>query len=274
MLKRTFMAACLSAALGLATGIAPMAAHAAADYKANLLEPGTLVVGTTGASPPATMYNDQAELSGYDIDLAKQLGKDLGLKVKFVTLGWSSMMAGIQAGRFDVVISSVGRTPDRVQSADFLMSEPYVVNGVAGAKRASDNSIHGWKDVCGKKVGVIKGANEIKAARALLPPDCLADVREYPGWSELLLDLQNGRVDLLVGNYLTPAYMINSAHRPLAMLGDSLQVSTSAVVIRKEEPALQQQINTLIAKYRADGSLEKITDKWVGKSLPWSDVKN
>jgi L-cystine transport system substrate-binding protein len=273
MLKRTFIAACLSAALGLVGTVAPMAAHAA-DYKANLLEPGTLVVGTTGASPPATMYNDQAELAGYDIDLAKQLGKDLGLKVKFVTLGWSTMMAGIQAGRFDVVISSVGRTPDRVKSADFLLSDPYVVNGVAGAKRAGDNSIHGWKDVCGKKVGVIKGANEIKAAQAKLPAGCLSDIREYPGWSELLLDLQNGRVDLLVGNYLTPAYMINSAHRPLAMLGDSLQVSTSAVVIRKEEPALQQQINTLIAKYRADGQLEKITDKWVGKSLPWSEVKD
>ena len=268
-------AASVVAVAGAVATLGITTAHAAdTAATAALLQPGTLIVGTTGASPPATMYDSDAELQGYDIDLAKKLSHDLGLKLKFVTLDWSSMMAGIQAGRFDAVISSVQRSPERIKSADFLISSPYIVNGVAGARRASDTSIKRWPDVCGKTIGVIKGATEIKQAQAKLPANCLTNIREYPGWSELLLDLQNGRVDALVGNYLTPSYMISTGKRPLAMLPTTLQVSTSGVVVRKEEPALLAQINTLIAKYRADGSLKTLTEKWVGHELPWSEVTN
>ncbi|MBE9604509.1 amino acid ABC transporter substrate-binding protein [Acetobacteraceae bacterium H6797] len=257
------------ALLGLMIGAAP--ATRAAEPE--LIKPGTLVVGTTGASPPATMYGPDANLIGYDIDLAKKLAADLGLRVEFVTLEWSAMLAGVQAGRFDIVASSVGRTPDRVASASFNISAPYVVNGVAGARRANDNSIKTWEDACGKRVGVVKGANEIRTARAALPAGCLDNIREYPGWSELLLDLQNGRIDILVGNYLTPSYMITSGRRPLAMLDRMITVSTSGIVIRKEAPELTARINALIEKYKADGSLKALTEKYVGQQLDWSLVR-
>ncbi|MFC0407149.1 substrate-binding periplasmic protein [Roseomonas elaeocarpi] len=256
------------ALLGLMIGTAY-----ADDYKSELIKPGTLVVGTTGASPPATMYNAEAELTGYDIDLSRKLAADLGLKVEFVTLEWSAMLAGVQAGRFDMVASSVARTPDRVASASFTISQPYVVNGVAGARRANDSSIKRWEDACGKRVGIVKGANEIRTAREALPAGCLDNVREYPGWSELLLDLQNGRVDVLVGNYLTPSYMINSGKRPLAMLDRMITVSTSGLVIRKEDSDLTARINALIAQYKADGSLKALTEKYVGQQLDWSLVR-
>jgi cystine transport system substrate-binding protein len=263
-----------AAAALLAFLVGAAATTRAADYKSELIKPGTLVVGTTGSSPPATMYDADAELVGYDIDLSRKLAADLGLKVEFVTLEWSAMLAGVQAGRFDMVASSVARTPDRVASASFTMSSPYVVNGVAGARRASDTAIKTWQDACGKRIGIVKGASEIATARAALPAGCLDNVRDYPGWSELLLDLQNGRIDLLVGNYLTPSYMITSVKRPLAMLDKMITVSTSGLVIRKEEPDLSTAIDALIAKYRDDGSLKALTEKWVGKELNWADVKS
>ncbi len=243
------------------------------DYKSALVKAGTLTVGTTGASPPATMYDENAKLTGYDIDLTARIAADLGLKVEYVVLDWAGMLAGVQAGRFDVVASSVARSADRIASADFIISDAYVPNGVAGAKRAGDDTIKGWKDICGKRVGIVKGAAQVKIAQKYLPENCLSDLREYPGWTELLLDLQNRRINALIGNHTTPAYLIKSGNRPIEMLGETLEVTTLGLVVRKSEPALAAAINGKIAAYRADGTLAAITGKYLGTQIDWSAVK-
>lgn len=252
-------------------GVMSISAVAAAEL--NVIKPGTLIIGTTGSSPPSTMFNDSAELAGLDIDLSKKIAADLGLKAEFVTLDWSGMLAGIQAGRFDMVASSVARTPERVASADFLVSEAYLANGVGAAKVKDNTTINSWTDLCGKAIGIVKGANQIVTARKQFGDACFSNVKEYPGWTELLLDLQNKRIDALVGNYITPAYLISSTNRPLALLPQSLDVSGNALVIRKQDPELRTKIDALLAQYKKDGSLQQITEKWVGKGLSLDQLK-
>lgn len=250
------------------------ASFLAEELNDNLIKQGTLIVGTTGASPPSTMYDQSGNLIGLDIDLANRIAEDLGLEIEFVTLDWAGMLAGVQAGRFDMVASSVARTPERAESADFLISAPYVVNGVGAAVREDNTEIAAWEDLCGKTVGIVQGAVQINTVRAHLGEACAIETREYPGWTELLLDLQNGRIDALVGNYITPAYMITSANRPLTLLPETLALAGNALVIRKENPELAQEVDALIAQYQEDGTLQAISEPWLGTVLDLGLIAN
>ncbi|EPX80376.1 substrate-binding periplasmic protein [Salipiger mucosus] len=245
---------------------------AAQSYEDALLSSGTLTIGTTGSSPPSTMYNDSAELIGIDVDLATKLAEDLGLEPEFVVLDWSGMLAGVQSGRFDMVASSVSRTAERVASADFHMSQAYIANGVGAAMHEDTTDITSWDDVCGKQFGIVKGAVQIEKVAEAYGDDCIGTPNEYPGWTELLLDLQNKRIDLLVGNYITPAYLITSTERPLRMLPESLGVSGNALVIQPDNPALAEAIDDLLTQYMEDGTLTEITKKWIGTALSLDDI--
>ena len=245
----------------------------AQTWEDSLLSPGKLTIGTTGSSPPSTMYDENAELVGIDIDLATKLAEDLGLEPEFIVLDWSGMLAGVQASRFDMVASSVSRTAERVASADFFVSQAYIANGVGAAMHADNTDITSWDDVCGKKFGIVKGAVQINKVSEAYGADCIGTPAEYPGWTELLLDLQHKRIDLLVGNYITPAYLINATDRPLKMLDESLSVSGNALVIQPDNEALAQQIDTLITGYKDDGTLQEITEKWIGTALSLDSIE-
>ncbi|MEI4485773.1 ABC transporter substrate-binding protein [Frigidibacter sp. MR17.14] len=263
----------LKTALGLTLALVglPFAA-AAQDYEAKLVSKGQLTIGTTGSSPPSTMYDDTAELVGLDIDLSKKLAADLGLEPEFVVLDWASMLAGVQAGRFDMVASSVSRTPERVASADFIVSQPYVANGVGGVVHKDNAAIKGWEDACHAKTGIVKGAVQINTVKAKLGEGCLTEVAEYPGWTELLLDLQNKRIDLAVGNYITPAYLVNATDRPFRMIEETMAVSGNALVVQKGNPELAAKIDALLTSYIADGSLTQLTEKWLGKGISLDQI--
>ncbi|MBP1849364.1 substrate-binding periplasmic protein [Rhizobium halophytocola] len=269
-MRFTFSLACAAVAASLFAAAAP-ATHAE-GLADNLVTSGKLTIGTTGSSPPSTMYDENAELTGLDIDLAKKIAKDLGLEPEFVVLDWSGMLAGVQSNRFDMVASSVARTPERVASADFFVTQAYVANGTGAAMHKDTTDIKDWKDLCGKQLGIVKGATQIKALAKKFGDDCIGTPREYPGWTELLLDLQNKRIDALVGNYITPAYLIQSTDRPLAMLSTSLDVGGNALVIQPGNKPLAEKIDALIEGYKKDGSLEAITKKWVGKPLPLDSI--
>jgi len=242
----------------------PAAAEGFAD---KLVEKGKLTIGTTGASPPSTMYDIDGKLVGLDIDLAEKIARDLDLEVEFVVLDWAAMLAGVQAGRFDMVASSVARTPARVESADFFISQAYVANGVGGAVHRDNEIVKSWADACGGSVGIVKGAAQINTVKEKFGEACFTSITEYPGWTELLLDLQNKRIDLVVGNYITPAYLIKSTSRPISLLDEALAINGNALVIQRGNPELAQEVDKLLEKYQDDGSLAEITEKWIGTPL-------
>jgi len=271
MLRRILLAALpvLAAACSLATA----QAQDTAAVTTALVRPGVLTIGTTGSSPPSTMIDAGGNLVGYDIEFSRRVGAALGIPVEFVRLDFSAMLPALIAGRFDMVASSVSRSPERIASTDFIMSAPYLVNGIALTRRRGDTRINGWADICGLRGGIVRGAVEILAVRAQFGEACVQPSREYPGWTEVLLDLENRRIDYLVGNFLTPTYLASQGRRGIEVLPEPLRITTSGVVINRNELALADRVNALIAEWRADGSLKALTDTWFGSSLDWALVR-
>src|SRR5690606_11397188 len=174
----------------LAAGVTAFSALAAsgaqaADLLDTVKERGTLIVGVEGTYPPFNFVDTKThELDGFDVDVAKLVADKLGVKVQFVKTEWSAILAGLHAGKFDVIINQVGITPDRQKTFDF--SIPYVASSPQLILRKDDTS--GYKsfaDLKGKRLGVSQGSNYealAKAQEGVL-------VKSYPGAPEYLSDL-------------------------------------------------------------------------------------
>jgi ABC-type amino acid transport substrate-binding protein len=261
--------AILAAGAALAA-LAPFSAGAQ-DFKAKLLKPDTIVVGTTGSAPPTSMIDASGKLAGYDIAVMEKIAADLGVKVEFVQLDWAGLLPGLAAGRFDVVASGVTRSAERIASKDFTMLSPYIVNGVAVTKLTNNAKIASWDDVCGKKMGVIRGSNEPKLIQQAVPSGCVTNVVEYPGWTELALDLKNGRIDWIGMDYLGPSYAA-SKDRNITVLPEVRMPKTQSIAVSAADPDLAKAMDALIARYREDGTLNTLVEKWFGQKVDFAKM--
>ncbi|MFL6671949.1 MAG: cystine ABC transporter substrate-binding protein [Massilia sp.] len=245
-------------ALLVAAGVALPAA--AADLLEAVKARGTLRIAMEGTYPPFN-FKDQktGQLAGYDVDVAKLVAARLGLKPQFVNTEWAAILAGLSAGKYDVIISQVGMTPKREQAFDF--SEPYTYSSpqliVRKNERATYTSLN---DLKGKKLGVGQGSVFEQQAKAV--PGI--EVKSYPAAPENLQDLAFGRVDAALNDSLMVSYLLKTSQLPIKAGARVGNVERMGIPFQKGNPRFKAAINKVIADAKADGSLKQISMKWFG----------
>ena len=264
---KTLFAGLVVAALAL---VAPAQAQ---DVKGKLVASGTLTVATSGSAPPFSITDATGKLDGFDVDFMNKVAQELSLPVKYVQIDFAGLLPGLTAGRFDVVASGVTRTPQRIEAKEFRLLSPYIVNGVAITRRSADTNITSWKDVCGKRMGGVRGGVFQKTATEKLPAGCVSELREYPGFTEMLLDLRNNRIDFMAHDFLGPNYQIAQGATGITVLPDVLDTITQSVAVNAANPALADAIEAMIKKWRGDGTLDAMIKKRFGAALDWKLVQ-
>jgi L-cystine transport system substrate-binding protein len=245
-------------ALILAAGLAMPAF--ASDLLDSAKARGTLRIAMEGTYPPFN-YKDQktGQLAGYDVDVARLLAAKLGLRPEFVSTEWAAILAGLGAGKYDVIVSQVGITPKRLEAFDF--SEPYTYSSpqliVRNNERASYNSL---ADLKGKKVGVGQGTvyeQQLKTAPGI-------EIKSYPATPENLQDLAFGRIDAALNDSLMVAYLLKNSRLPIRAGARVGEVARMAIPFQKGNPKFKAALDKAIVEARADGSLKAISVKWFG----------
>jgi cystine transport system substrate-binding protein len=220
---------------------------------------GTLRIGLEGTFPPFNSKAPDGQLVGYDVDIAKAVAAKLGVKPEFITTEWSGIIAGLQAGKFDVIVNQVGVTDARKQTLDF--SPPYTYSAAQLIQRKDDTrQFNSLEDLKGHKLGVGLGTNYMDMAKAV--PGI--DVVTYPGAPEYLRDLAAGRIDAALNDRLMLAYLLKNSQLPLrtgAMVGTG---NPSAIPFKKGNPKFAKAIDDAMTELEADGTFAKISDKWFG----------
>ncbi|MEU6409207.1 transporter substrate-binding domain-containing protein [Microbispora sp. NPDC046933] len=233
----------------------PLAACSGAgaeDVLARARATGSLRVALTQANPPWNFLDDAAQPAGYDVDVAKDLAKRLGIpRVDFV--------GGIQADRFDIVVSAQTITSKREQQVDF--SRPYAVNDVAVFVRAGTTGIAGPKDLAGKRIAVSEGTTEAEFARASIPG---ADLRTYKNAMLGLTDLSQGRADAALVSRFQGGYLAAKKALPVRAAIPVLHQEVLGMSFRKKSPRFKDAVNTAITAMLADGTLSAISRRWFG----------
>ncbi|WP_296948807.1 transporter substrate-binding domain-containing protein [uncultured Massilia sp.] len=254
--RRALLRMALAGAALLGLGLPAHAADLLDTVKAR----GTLRIALEGTYPPFNFRDTKTgQLAGYDVDVARLVAGRLGVKPEFVTTEWGAILAGLGAGKYDVIVSQVGINPRRQQAFDF--SSPYTYSSPQLIVRNNErNDYKRLEDLKGRKVGVGQGSVYEQQVRAV--PGIT--VRSYPAAPENLQDLAFGRIDAALNDGLMVAYLLKHSQLPIRAGARVGAVERMGVAMRKGNPQLLAAIDKALADARADGSLKQISMKWFG----------
>jgi polar amino acid transport system substrate-binding protein len=219
---------------------------------------------------PWAMKDKQGKLIGFEIDVARQLAKDMGVAVEFVPTAWSGIIPALMTGKFDVIIGGMGITPERNLKVNFTM--PYDYSGmsmVAHRKKADGFSTlddFNNKDV---NIAVRMGTTAEQAARKFFPN---ASLRLFENESQALQELNLGRVHAVVSSAPMPVFhALKYPDKLFVPLEENFTKEPIGFAIRKGDPDALNYFNNWIINMHASGFLKEKKAFWF-ESREWEDL--
>lgn len=250
----------------LASLLSVLPAIARADELADIKHAGVVSVGVFEDFPPFASAGSDMSLHGYDIDVANAIAGALGVKLKLVGITGQNRIPYLQEHKVNLLLS-VGQSPEREKVIDFTDAyAPYYI-AVLGPRSLA---IGGAADLAGKSVAVNRGTLEDTELTKAAPAS--ADIKRFDSYSGVIAAFLSGQVQTIcVGNDVGASVL---AKHPAIEPEQKFQLMSSPdhIALNKNEPSFKQALNALIGKMRADGSLNKISEQWLGKLLDPKDL--
>jgi L-cystine transport system substrate-binding protein len=227
-----------------------------------------LTVGTEGVYAPFTFTDEKGQLTGYDVEVVRELAKRAGLEVKFLPTPWDGMFLGLEAKKFDLIANQIAKNPEREKK--YLFSDGYLVSGAQIIVRGDRaGAFKGLDSLAGLKVGTGVGSNYSKLleewnAKGGKPP---IDIKYYDGTlTTVLQDIAARRLDATVNDRLTAGYNVKQLKLDVKVVGEPIALVPSHFVVRKgpEGEALLKKLDEGLAQLKKDGTLAKLSQKWFG----------
>lgn len=222
------------------------------------------VIASDASFPPMEFVDEAKNIVGFDIDLIKAIAKDQKFEVEIKNVAWDGIFAGLEAGQYDAIISSVTVTDERKQKYDF--SEPYFNANQGIVVRADDTTIKSEKDLAGKTVGVQIETTGAIAVRKIEG----AKVKQFDTPDLAMLDLVNKNVDAVVvdtpvaANYALQAEQFKGK---LKIVSEIVTNEVYGLTVQKGDPKkLLPLFNAGLKNVKASGEYKKIYEKWIGKA--------
>ena len=255
--RRAWLAALLFSPL---LSLAAPAAHA--DALDNIARAGVLKVAVPEDYPPFGSVGPDLKPQGYDIDTAALLAKSMNVKLELVPVNSANRIPYLQTSKVDLVISSLGKTPEREKVIDFSTAYAPYYQGVFGP---ADLKVSGPADLTGKTVGATRGALEEIALTQMAPN---ATIKRFEDNNATISAFLSGQVQLIAaGNIVAAAILAkNPPRRPEPKF--VIKNSPCFVGMNRNEPRLQQKVDAAITQAKHDGTLNAMSKKWFGTALP------
>ncbi len=228
--------------------------------------------------PPFSFLNDQNQLDGFDVDVAKAVAQMLGVTLRLETPSWDVIAAGHWSGRYDICICSM--TPSKARAEVFDFPVEYYASPAVIVVNANDDRIHSTKDLSGKKVGltsassyesylnknlVIEGAED----KPLVYPFENVQIAPYDTDNVAFQDLGLGagkRLDAILTNLVTAQPRLNQDKR-FKLAGAPLYEEPNSVAIEKGDAEWDAKVRQVFAQLKQDGTLSKLSQKWIGADI-------
>ncbi|MCR4580467.1 MAG: amino acid ABC transporter substrate-binding protein [Treponema sp.] len=235
------------------------------DPVAELKSRGVFVIGLDDSFPPLGYRNDDNEIVGYDIDLAKEVASRLGVAFKAQPIDWDAKEMELETGKIDCIWNGFTITEDRKAALSF--TEAYLNNAQVVVVR-NDSGISSLADMAGKKIGLQRGSSAQEAVDG--NPDFSASLAEIVMFRDnitALNDLDIGGVDGVVMDSVVANYSIAQTKKPFTVLSEALSNEAYGVGFRKTEPKLRDEVYNILKEMKADGTVAGISTKWFGKDI-------
>lgn len=237
-------------------------ASAAAPNSVEAIKKAGVLKLATGNYKPFE-YRDAKtnELVGYDIDVAQRVAQKLGVKLQAQDMDFTAIIPSVQKGDYDLAIAAMYDTPARRKVVD--MTDNYMNTGMVLVTLANNNTYKTLADLNGKRVGVKASATSEQVANdAKTKNSYTYEVVSYKDTTGCIADLESGRVDAVVNDQLNQLEL-NKTDSKVKIVGQPFTTSKLAGAVKKGNTSLLKVINDTIAEMKADGSAQKLYDKWI-----------
>lgn len=234
---------------------------AAFGISASMVQADTLRLGTEGAYAPFNSVSESGELHGFDIDIGNAICAELETTCEWSTHDWGGIIPALNSGKFDVLIASMAITEARMEEVAF--SDPYYFNTMRfaalkdlGLEDATPETLSGM--VLGTQAGGVAS----KVLNQYFPDN---DVKLYPKLGEAFLDMESGRLDLVLeSKFALGDWMADGVDCCEFVGQDFLLDGTigAGMAFRKDETELRDQVNTALASIIENGTYDEIRAKY------------
>ena len=228
---------------------------------AKIEKEGKLLVGTEGTYPPFTFHDESGELTGFDVEIAKEVAKRLGVEAEFKETQWDAMFAGLDAKRFDMIANQVGIKPEREEK--YAFSNPYITSTGVLIAHEDNTEIKGFEDLKGKKA-----AQSMTSNYATMAKENGAEIVGVEGFNQAIELIMSKRADVTINDNLS--FLDFKKAKPDAkvkIVAESEDASKSGLMFRKDSETLVEAVNGALADMISDGTYDKISNKWFGENV-------
>lgn len=239
------------------------AADGQQDLLAQIQEKGFVTIAMEGTWAPWTYHDENDNLVGYDVEVGQRIAQGLGVEADFIEGEWDGLLAGLDSGRYDMMINGVDITEEREKAYDF--SEPYAYNRMAVIVRGDYDEIQTMEDLAGKHT-----ANTISSTYAETAEQYGAEVTGVDDLNQTFELLLSGRIDATLNSEVT-FYDYMKAHPDanikIAVLADN--ASEVGIPFRKgeETASLREAVNEILDEMRESGELSELSVKYFGTDI-------
>ncbi|OXM14643.1 amino acid ABC transporter substrate-binding protein [Paenibacillus herberti] len=222
---------------------------------------GKMRIGTEGTYAPFSFNDASGKLTGFDVEIAEEVAKRLGLEPEFSQTPWDSLIAGLDAKRFDVIFNQVGINDERKAKYDF--SDDYIVSKAVLIVREDNNDIKTFADLKGKKSGQTLSSN-----LATLAKNNGAEIVSVDGFNQAIDLLASKRIDATVNDSLSFLDLKKQKPElPMKIAVEATDASKNAALFRKGNEGFVKAVNEALTGMKSDGTYLKISEKYFGEDV-------
>ena len=223
---------------------------------------GKMIVGFTEYPPMG--FKENGEITGFDIDIAKEVAERLGVEAEFVYIDWDAKVLELNGKNIDMIWNGLTITADREK--EILFSKPYFDNRIVIIS-LNGSGIDQIADLSDMKVGV-----ELQSSgqAAVDGNDVFASIDElvnYTTITEAILDLKAGGIDAIVADEIFARYAVSKEADQYQVASEVFNSENYGIGFRLEDVALRDKVDAIIDEMAADGTAAEISMKWFGEDL-------
>ncbi len=232
--------------------------------EAKTTDGGTLIVGFDQDFPPMGFVGDDGEYTGFDLELAQEVAKRLGLEYKAQPIAWDSKDMELESGNIDCIWNGFTMTG---REDDYTWTEPYMANQQVFVV-ANDSDINSQADLAGKIVEVQADSSAEAALKEA--PELTATFKELlttADYNTAFMDLEQGAVDAIAMDVIVAGYQIQQRNADFKILDDSLSEEEYGVGFKKGNTELRDKVQSTLEEMAEDGTLQEVSEKWFSKDV-------
>lgn len=233
----------------------------------DIMQRGELRVGFEAGYLPFEMANKKGDFVGFDIDMAKEMAKAMGVKFVPVNTAWDGIIPALQTKKFDILISGMTVTQERNMKINF--ADPYIIVGqTILLNKKHEGAVKSYKDLNDPKFVLTSklGTTGEQAIKRLIPK---ATYKSFEVESEAALEVLNGNADATIYDLpFCAVFMAQQGKGNLIFLDEPFTFEPLAWAIRKGDPDFMNWLNNFLRQMKNDGRYDRIYNKWI-KSTDW-----